>query len=402
MTNIAPSAARWQQSGAATLDWVLAPVTTPEFFSGVYEHRVAHFGRTAPDYWSRLLTLAQLDEILGGHEIRHPEVRLVKSGETIAADDYSLDGLIDPLAVARLYSSGATVIFSHVQHRVHAVADFVNEVSRTFSAPVQANVYLTPAHAQGFPAHWDTHDVLILQLSGSKKWRIYDGGPALPLRGQHFERQVATIGPVTEEFEIRAGEAAYVPRGVIHSAHSTDEASLHVTVGILSYTWADLFIEAAADVALRDPRFRKSIRADGEAGSPADAARMAAEWQALSAAIDLRSSFANLRSDMLERQKPHFGNLLGQTDRAHAVQVGSTVRLRSGVLCNVTSTDDGRLQIEFCGNIIDFPAAATAALQAIFEAQPVRIDRLPGDLQDDEKIVLIRRLVREGLIEIVD
>ena len=45
--------------------------------------------------------------------------------------------------------------------------------SGDFSCGCQANVYFTPPRAQGFKTHHDTHDVFILQLLGSKRWRTY-------------------------------------------------------------------------------------------------------------------------------------------------------------------------------------------------------------------------------------
>ncbi|WP_420461677.1 JmjC domain-containing protein [Candidatus Palauibacter sp.] len=33
---------------------------------------------------------------------------------------------------------------------------------------------------QGFRPHWDTHDVSVLQVVGSKRWRLYDGGRLAP------------------------------------------------------------------------------------------------------------------------------------------------------------------------------------------------------------------------------
>lgn len=45
----------------------------------------------------------------------------------------------------------------------------------------------------------------------------------------------------------------------VHDARSSDDLSLHITVGILAYNWADLLLEAIADASLKDPAFRKSL-----------------------------------------------------------------------------------------------------------------------------------------------
>ena len=36
-----------------------------------------------------------------------------------------------------------------------------------------ANVYLTPAGAQGFAPHYDDIEAFVLQLEGRKRWRVY-------------------------------------------------------------------------------------------------------------------------------------------------------------------------------------------------------------------------------------
>ena len=35
------------------------------------------------------------------------------------------------------------------------------------------NAYLTPAHCQGFAPHFDDVDAFILQVEGTKRWRLY-------------------------------------------------------------------------------------------------------------------------------------------------------------------------------------------------------------------------------------
>jgi ribosomal protein L16 Arg81 hydroxylase len=385
----------------AVLQWILAPEDIDGFFADSFERRVLHTRRGTKGYWGSLLSLADLDAVLGTHQVKHPDVRLVQSGKTISADDYTFaSGIIDPLQVTRLHLGGATVIFSHLQDRSQPIADLVSTLSTVFSAPVQANVYLTPADAQGFPAHWDTHDVLILQISGSKSWKIYSGGPSLPLRGEHFEKEQCAIGPVVDEFEIAEGDVAYVPRGVIHSAHATQEASLHITVGILSYTWADLLLEAVADAALQDPRFRRSVSLDSDGWMTHGwSAQADAQWKALSAAIDLPNAVAALRSDMLARQKPGLANLLTQARRAEALRADSEVSLRSGARAAL-SYNDGTVAVEFLGQTIQCPASAGPALACLLEGAPMRVDSIPGELELGEKLVLAKRFVCEGLLEV--
>ena len=41
-----------------------------------------------------------------------------------------------------------------------------------FGFPVGCSAYLTPTSTQGFPPHYDDVEVFVLQLQGSKRWRL--------------------------------------------------------------------------------------------------------------------------------------------------------------------------------------------------------------------------------------
>lgn len=54
--------------------------------------------------------------------------------------------------------------------RVHALNSNLQEL---FGCFVGANVYLTPPNSQGFAPHFDDIEAIILQIEGSKQWKIY-------------------------------------------------------------------------------------------------------------------------------------------------------------------------------------------------------------------------------------
>jgi hypothetical protein len=50
-----------------------------------------------------------------------------------------------------------------------------------------------------------------------------------------------------------------------------------------------------------------------------------------------------------------------------------------------------------------FPPHASAEVRACYESdEPFRADDLPGDLDTEGRLVLVRRLVREGFLRIID
>ena len=196
--------------------WLIDPLPTAEFERDYYEQRLLHVRRQAPAYYAELLSVTDLDIVLGTHAAGHRDIKLVRGDGNVASREYANDaGRVQPLEVARHFDDGATVVFNQLHTRVPALARLCVALGRHFSSRVQTNVYLTPPDAQGFAPHWDTHDVFVLQISGTKRWSIYDTKVRLPLKGQRFEPGTSP-GDVSDEFELRPGSAVYLPRGLMH------------------------------------------------------------------------------------------------------------------------------------------------------------------------------------------
>ena len=96
---------------------------------------------------------------------------------------------ISYLAAARRYR------ISQLHERLPQLAALCRAVEKTFSGHFQTNIYLSPPNAQGFKTHFDSHDVFVLQVAGSKVWTIYDTLIELPLHGQAFEPEKHIPGP---------------------------------------------------------------------------------------------------------------------------------------------------------------------------------------------------------------
>ena len=74
---------------------------------------------------------------------------------------------------------------------------------------------------------------------------------------------------------------------------------------------------------------------------------------------------------------------------------------RETVIADLGQRADG-LALVFEGREVRFPAHAGAELEACFEREGAfRASELPGDLDDEGRLVLVRRLVREGFLRAI-
>ena len=84
------------------------------------------------------------------------------------------------------WEAGATIVLQALHVNWHPLAVFCRLLEEALGHAVQANAYYTPRGSQGFAVHHDTHDVLVLQVAGEKRWLLYDPLLELPLKHQRY------------------------------------------------------------------------------------------------------------------------------------------------------------------------------------------------------------------------
>jgi ribosomal protein L16 Arg81 hydroxylase len=221
--------------------------------------------------FTNLISIARMDALIAEQVFNADQLSMARSEPRLSPEAYLAEsGLADPGLVARRYQEGATLILPQLHRRERALADLCRSLEVELGHPVQTNIYLTPPTAQGFQTHYDTHDVFILQVEGAKRWRLYDAPAGAVYRGEGFEPGAVTAGDISAEFVLQPGDVAYVPRGLMHDAvnEGENEASLHVTVGVLARTWADFVLEAVGEAALKTPTLRTLLPAHVSSAEP--------------------------------------------------------------------------------------------------------------------------------------
>lgn len=385
----------------ASLEWLISPASREVFFSEYWEKQPLVVRRSQPDYFTRLLSLDEVDRAITTLDRHHPDITLKNADEAVALEEYVTgDNSVDIVKVYQLFEQGSTIILSYLDTVVPALTAFCQSLENEFSFPFQTNVYLTPARAKGFKPHYDTHDVFVLQVIGSKQWTIYGTPVHLPFADQDFDSAVHERGAPTLEFELEAGDLAYIPRGFVHDARSGERVSLHITAGILSYTWTDLLLEWIADICLKDPSFRKALP-PGFARQGFDMKYARETFGTLVRRLSRDSGFEDVFNrfvgEFLSARPPQMRGQMAQIQGLGLVGIDSVVGPRPGLSLRV-GTNEASTWIECGGRRISFPPHVAEALKFALGAPKFTVGQLPGTLDEGGKLVLVRRLIREGLL----
>jgi hypothetical protein len=244
------------------------------------------------------LSCADIWQLLGERtlDIGNNEFRLVRTDaagfDNIAPARYACAGreragkpvaAPDPAKVREFYDAGATLAVQRLDRYSARMAGHCAALSAWLGHPCQVSAYLSPPHAQGLEIHHDTHDIIVLQLDGEKRFDLFETIVERPVPRIYLQPDQVRAARPTTSHTLRAGDLLYLPRGVPHRAVSCASASLHVTIGILALTWAALIDSLAEELYFIEPLRRSCVAGEvfdpAALGSAAAAAAAAlAQW----------------------------------------------------------------------------------------------------------------------------
>ncbi|MAL10110.1 MAG: hypothetical protein CMF74_10660 [Maricaulis sp.] len=393
------TSAPWRKN---PLDYVLGPLNRDDFFANYHESKAIVINRDEPGRYSDLLSIARIDELLNAIDLDGEQVDMARAEPPVSRDHFLFPGGgADRAAISDLYRDGATLILPQLHQLDATLKDFCRSLESILSCHVQTNIYLTPPNSQGFRTHYDDHDVFVLQIEGEKEWRLYNTPIENPYRGEGFQSGAHEIGEPVERFILKAGESAYVPRGLVHDASTSGSGdSLHITVGLIVKTWADLMLEAVSEVALEHPGFRRSLPA-GFARDDYDRADAEKHFkslvQDLSDKLELDSAMDLFTDNFIRSRQPDSTGAIVR--RAAPFESGAKFRLRPLAPWRLAeNAEKEALVLITAGGELTFPLAAEPAIQAVLDGGQISLDSFSAleakDAQDS-----LNKLYAFGVVE---
>ena len=385
------------------LSYLISPICKTEFFKTYYEKEALLSKHNDANRFHGLLSIDRIDEIIASTELPPSSLDMVRKEPPIERSYYTFkNGNIDRGAVIRHYQEGATIILPQLHLADETLAKFCRSLENVFSSHVQTNIYLTPGRSQGFNTHYDDHDVFIIQLSGIKKWRLYQKPIDNPYRGESFNTKDYKPGELQKEFELKEGDCVYIPRGLMHDAISVGEkASLHITVGLIVKKWADLMLEALSEVAIRNPKFRRSLP-PGFARPGYNNKSAKIYFDELINEFQKNSNFDEvfevIKENFIRERNPNLrGSLIDTSsnflkERQYIRRPNLQARLKR----------DGIEAIVICGGgDLRFELKAYKVLQVILSGEPFSAASL-GESEDGSTLDMIKKLTAFGIIEPIE
>jgi hypothetical protein len=371
------------------LSRLLSPVSAHEFFDRYRTRTHLHIPRDSPGFYDYILRTGDIDDMLQSGHLPAALLNVVKDGKRCPLEDWSrvetrARGASRTAVLARLfdlYLEGATLVLNEADRAIPSLNELCRALAVELAFPAHANVYITPGGSAGFSSHADDHEVLVLQITGSKRWDIGVGSGV--------------------EITLLPGDLLYLPRGIFHSAHAQERDSIHVTLGLRPVYAFQLIAELAV--------LAEEVSAFQQPAPPPFAGQE--EKRAFNTAFfdQLQTLVQNVApSVLLERrlrlvvkqQTQGWSGRLSDLGALRDIRKETIVRRRAGIVTEVKE-EQNSLRVEFADKQVVVPAFLRGALNKILSGDAFVVGDLEGFLSDPGKVKLSAEFVRTGLLRIV-
>ena len=344
-----------------------------------------------------LFSLGDVDHILSSTTPRHPAFRMVKDGRQLDPRSYTRSGrvggqpvhdLADPGRVYEQFHAGATIVLQSLHRFWPPLTRLARDLEGALTHPVQVNAYVTPPAARGLGTHRDEHDVFVLQVYGRKQWDVHDPD------GRTEDPLIAA--------ELAPGDCLYIPQRFPHAAWTAETASVHLTVGVVPTTWADVLrraVTAVLEETLSGEPLPAGYAAD-PAGIAAGVADQLGEVRRRLDKLDPGAIAAAAADRFWAGRPPILTGQLQQLLGLERIGQDTVVRRRPGAGCRLRRRED-RLEVLLGDRALHMPARLEPVMRTILASDRLAVGDLAGHLDPPSRLVLVRRLVVEGLLETV-
>jgi hypothetical protein len=373
------------------LSRLLFPLGADGFLKHYGEREHFYVGRASPGYYAYLLSIAEIDAVLQSGYLPAASLNVVQDGARCPIEEWSrvdtgvagAQRVAVPEKLLGLYARGATLILNQAHCALAELNDTCRILTRELGFPTQTNIYLTPRHSTGFGKHADDHEVLVLQIAGSKSWTVYP--PDEPC----------------VEIDMQSGDLLYLPRGMSHSARSREEDSIHITLGLKPAYAFELIRNLAALAAEMDgfqqpqpPLFAGTgAMQEFEADSLTRLRSLLAELKP-SALTDLR------HDQLLANQAQGWPGRFSDLRIVHLMTPDTVVCRRPGILAAVKHAGKF-LNIEFADRQVTVPVFMRHELRRVLGESSFTIDEIGGMITSAGKIRFVTEFVNAGLLRII-
>ncbi|MFI9630470.1 cupin domain-containing protein [Streptomyces sp. NPDC052042] len=357
-----------------------------------------------------LVSVRQLDDIVAMEAVSPSYLRVAKDGRgvpgkaytrTVADRGAALTEAVVPEQVYELFRSGGTITWNALNHFLPSARHLVDVFARTFACPSEVVAFLTPAGKDGYAPHHDPVDVYVIQIEGTKDWRIWE--PPAGRRADRASHRPEDLGTPVIETTLRPGDVLYLPYGTPHAAAAKAEVSLHLSVTVEPRRWRDLVSETVEHL-VQEPEFDGFPHLGGGADAHGTAAALGGILRQLADRLERADPAAETERLLAAGRHRAGAGRSREFERLASADVlaPDTPLRRSAVPVEIGPSDGTKSGLLVNGHRLAVPDAVADALRGLENGGVVPAARFFPGVPEARSLHAAQGLTRLGVLETAD
>jgi hypothetical protein len=246
----------------STLAELVAPLSEDEFMALLRDRRLTLLRGAGADSYASLLDWDALLKMIerGEHSTNLAEFQLVKDSMLVPPDRWlkgrtSGAGNVVDVPKFLAYLAGG---FSLAATRINAFAPHLSllceNIQSTVREQIKMGVIVTTGKGGAFTLHYDPEDLVILQVEGRKRWKVFGPPVENPVVGVKHTPVPAEDALLFDEI-LEPGDFLFLPAGNWHRCENEAARSLHLGIFFQPPNGMDV-VKTLTSQLLLDEQFR--------------------------------------------------------------------------------------------------------------------------------------------------
>ncbi len=223
---------------ASILEEWIHPLAADVFWDTIFEKQAAHFPHNTS------LVPIHMEHVVEWIETQGRDEEVIETlPHPITKKGFRGTKKLEPVQyIQEAFLQGHSMVINSLNQWSEPGSRIAKDLNIASDLPVDVYMYLTPPHSRSYGLHSDVMDAFMVQLEGSKAWKVCDVtswmAPELA-----FDKVPTKLNASCDEIIMQQGDVMYLPYGTLHQASTSSDYSMHLTVNIERqyYVWLALF-----------------------------------------------------------------------------------------------------------------------------------------------------------------
>jgi hypothetical protein len=279
---------------------LVAPLSEGEFTTLLRERKLTFLRGAGADSYSSLLNWKSLLHMIerGQHPPSLAEFRLIKEGQIPPPDrwlkkkPFGEGNMVDVPRFLAFMDHGFSLSVTRIDDYAPHLKKLSDSIRSTLREQIKVGAIVTTGTGGAFRLHYDPEDLIILQVEGRKRWKIF-GPPVInPIVGAPAPKAPPEDTLIFNEI-LEPGDFLFLPAGNWHRCENESARSLHLGIFFQPPNGLDV-IKSITSQLLADDELRLPLtRLDDASDLASFEEDLKAKAMARISQLDLRAFFSD-------------------------------------------------------------------------------------------------------------